>query len=161
MTLALRSLPTLAFAAALLFAAPPAQALLHTINFSDSSVTGSFDVDSSLLIPGNQVSCNSGPPCGFNSFLVTFDSGEFTLADLPGEVLNGRVGAGGFVESLFVLMEDNTGSASGAFLEMFRDPNTFNINPSGSYTISVPEPATSGLLAFSLVGVAVALRRRR
>lgn len=143
-----------------LFVAAPARALLHTINFSDSSVTGTFDVDVSGLAPGTQINCNNGPPCAFSSFEVVFSGGEFTLDDLPSEVLIGYMGDAGFIDSLFVLMDDNSGTASGSILEMNYAPNTFNINPSGTYTISVvPEPGTALLTGLGLSFMSLRARR--
>lgn len=160
MNRSLRSLPALLLAAGLMVAASPASALLHIINFSDPTVQGTFEVDVTGLMPGAQVSCGFSS-CDFTSINITFPGGEFTLDDLPGEVFNGTIGDEGFVESLFVLIDDNAGSASGAALFMNDDPMTFEINPTGTYTISiVPEPATAGLVACAFAG-ALALRRRR
>ena len=156
----IRSLSAVALTALLLAVAAPAKALLHIIDFSDPSVTGSFDVDEALLLPGSVLTCSDPTSdCDFNSFNVTFAGGEFTLDEAPGEVFRGYVNAGGVVDALFILMNDFLGTASFANLNIFRDPREFSVNPSGTYSIRVvPEPGTAALLALA-VG-ALAVRRR-
>ncbi len=155
-----RSVPALLIATLMFAAASPATAVLHIIEFSDSTVTGSFDVDADLLIPGERIECpDLLSDCEFNSFIVSFADGEFTLEEAPAsEIFRGYVGDAGFVDELSILMGDFLGSASGAALQMGRDPNTFSINPSGTYTISVPEPGLAMLVA--VAAGALAVRRR-